>query len=284
MGKYTTEVRFICEQAYKDKYNTDIDSVNVNDIIEEGIKKIFWQDENKFEIYDENHREELCKRIIRHYYTREIAAETFGLWKLWINERMCLIMDYYNGLYESAALKYNPLINVDYSRTGIKNDVENGNSNINRKDVSVGVSNENGNNENHSENEGNERSNNIRNNETYDRYSDTPQNGLNNVKNGEYLTNADIKSEAGQNSTESKNNGSEDSNGSYNRNNVVQNNNNSDIDEIRNNVKQGDWIEEVKGKMDGQSYAKLIKEYRENILNIDEMIIKELKDLFFLLW
>lgn len=40
----------------------------------------------------------------------------------------------------------------------------------------------------------------------------------------------------------------------------------------------------VKGKRGGQSYASIVKEYRENILNIELMIVEELEDLFFMVY
>ena len=108
MSKYTTEVRFICEQAAGKTESTGLS--DVNDVISAAWSKIF----ENFPIYNESHREELCTKILRHYYMREICAETVALWKLWLNERMAEIMPYYNQLYESAELKYDPLIDVDY--------------------------------------------------------------------------------------------------------------------------------------------------------------------------
>ena len=108
MSKYTTEVRFICEQAAGKTESTGFS--DVNDVISAAWSKIF----ENFPIYNESHRAELCTKILRHYYTREICAETVALWKLWLNERMAEIMPYYNQLYESAELKYDPLIDVDY--------------------------------------------------------------------------------------------------------------------------------------------------------------------------
>lgn len=45
-----------------------------------------------------------------------------------------------------------------------------------------------------------------------------------------------------------------------------------------------DYLEHVKGKMGGDSYAKMFKEYVDALLNIDMMIIDELSDLFMNLW
>ena len=45
-----------------------------------------------------------------------------------------------------------------------------------------------------------------------------------------------------------------------------------------------DYLEHVKGKMGGDSYAKMFKEYVDALINIDLMIIDELSDLFMNLW
>ena len=108
MSKYTTELRFICETSAG---LTDSEGyTSTRDIIEKSRAKIFDFD---YPIFDENYRSVLETKIIKHYYTREIAAETVGLWKLWLDERMNNIMPYYNQLYKSELLEFNPLYDTD---------------------------------------------------------------------------------------------------------------------------------------------------------------------------
>ena len=45
-----------------------------------------------------------------------------------------------------------------------------------------------------------------------------------------------------------------------------------------------DYIERIVGKRSGVSYSNLLTEFRKTFLNIDAMVIEELKDLFFGLW
>ena len=54
--------------------------------------------------------------------------------------------------------------------------------------------------------------------------------------------------------------------------------------ENRDNTGTGTGDIHVWGKRGGQSYAAAIKEYREQILNVDMMVIEELGDLFMRLW
>lgn len=255
MSKYTTEVRYICE------VNSGLTEGSVVDYIANSWRKIFDFD---FPIWDEQYRSVLCTKILKHYYTREIGLETVGLWKLKLDTKMNEIMPYYNELYETTTMKYNPLYDADYYRT--TNGNEHGNSN---HDEAIGRHSTNSNGETYSEDTTNEGENHSKN-----RFSDTPQGGLIGIENDEYLTNATLV----------------DSEGSNTGNRTGSRNGNSNTDE--NSTRAGsdafattrDYVEHVTGKFPGRSYAKNIREYRDNLLNIDMMVIDELKDLFMLLW
>lgn len=112
MSKYTTEVRFICEQnaGLSDSEGSD----SVNDIIAKSRSKIFDFD---FPMFDENYRATLETKILKHYYTKEIGFETVGLWKHFLDMRLNEIMPYYNQLYKSETLEFNPFYDFNYSTT-----------------------------------------------------------------------------------------------------------------------------------------------------------------------
>lgn len=96
MSKYTTELRFIVEQGLTSRMADNIEAnwpLIYSDI---GL--------NDYPIFDEGYRETLNGKIIRHYYTREIGAETVGRWRMFVRDAMFLIMPYYNQLYESEIL------------------------------------------------------------------------------------------------------------------------------------------------------------------------------------
>lgn len=115
MSKYSTEVRFICESLAG--YIEQQGYGSVDDILNTAAPLVFDFD---FPIFDEDYRLGLEKKILKHFYTREICAETVGLWKLWLNERMNLIMPYYNKLYESELIEFNPMHDVDLDTTHTK--------------------------------------------------------------------------------------------------------------------------------------------------------------------
>ncbi len=112
MSKYTTEVRFLCETAAGYTESQGFNSIDA--ILNTSAPLVFNFD---FPIFDEDYRLPLEKKILRHYYTREISEETVGLWKLRLQDRLCMIMPYYNQLYQSELLQFNPLYDVDLTRT-----------------------------------------------------------------------------------------------------------------------------------------------------------------------
>lgn len=116
MSKYTTELRYICENYAGETQSVGYD--DVQDVIDNSWDKVFSFD---FPIFDENYREGLCKKIIKHFYTREIAEETVGLWKLRLDARMNEIMPYFNKLYESELIAIAPLVNYRVNKNGSGN-------------------------------------------------------------------------------------------------------------------------------------------------------------------
>lgn len=159
MSKYTTEVRYICEQKAGLEESKGFN--NVDTIIDSAWDKIFT---TNVTFFDANYKPVICKKILKHYYLREIGAETVGVWLLWMNERLENIMPYYNKLYSSEALTFNPMHDVNLTRTYNK-----------EKDDSESSS---------GTNEG------TANNISRDLYSDTPQGALTGVENQTYLTDA----------------------------------------------------------------------------------------------
>lgn len=116
MSKYTTEVRFICENYAGLKESVDYHSVG--NVIEKARGKVF---DFEFPIYDESYRGILETKILKHYYTREIGFETVALWKLWLDKRLNEIMPYYNQLYKSTTLEFNPFYDVDLTTDSKRN-------------------------------------------------------------------------------------------------------------------------------------------------------------------
>lgn len=236
MSKYTTQVRFICETSAKLTVSEGFN--DIEDILDKSWNKIF----SNFPIFDEEYRAELCKKILRHYYTREICCETVGRWKLFLNDKMKNIMPYYNQLYQSELLKIQPLVSVD--RTVTHQGTENETKTTKRNATTTSSSSTDGN------------------TDTWSYYSDTPQGGITGLDSNDYLTNATHN--VGTDGNNSRLNGATSDNESG--------------DGTRKNL----YVDKVLGYEGNQS--DMLLKFRETFLNIDMMIIDELKDLFFTIY
>lgn len=175
VSKYTTEVRYICES-----YSGLEESVgykHVEEVLDASWEKIFDFD---FPIFDENYKPLLCKKILLHYYTREIGFETVGLWQLKLRTKMNEIMPKFNALYkalmdESYEIKINPLNFVDYYKA------HSGGNNGEHSTQTVNGG------------RGKSKAHNV------NKYNDTPQGRLADVEQGYYLTSASVDDNSSEN-------------------------------------------------------------------------------------
>lgn len=253
MSKYTTEVRFICENSAG--LSESEGANNVDSILDKCWNKVFNFD---FPIFDENYRQVLCRKILKHYYTREIAHETVGRWKLALNAKLNEIMPYYNQLYKSELLEFNPFYDVDLTRSREGSGTSNRTSNNTEtnsgtsKNVSSGIG--------------------TNNTDTLNRFSDTPQNSMDTqgIADSVPLTTVTKVNEDNMTTNESTDTLTRNDNKTGNG---TENINNTDK-----------YIETVKGKQGTENYSSLLKKFRETFLNIDMMIIEECSDCFFTLW
>ena len=62
-------------------------------------------------------KDKLAKKIVDHYYMREIGFETIGLFIHEAKDEMNELMEEYLPLIYSRAIEYDPLVNVDYTET-----------------------------------------------------------------------------------------------------------------------------------------------------------------------
>lgn len=321
MSKYTTEVRFVCEQ--KAGLHESMGCDNVDEVIRNSWDKIFT---TRCTFFDEDYREGLCSKILKHYYLREIGAETVGVWKLWMNTKLEEIMPYYNLLYKSALLDINPLLDVDYTKThegesdGAKNTegvnrvsgsktgsntTTGGNTVETNSSTSVDSS--------HNDTDTTQSTRDITADGTVsstgnkgDRYSDTPQGTIANaeINTNSYLTNVRLINDQTSGTThdlttdgfdETKTN-----TGGVHTTDTVKGtqtttkdettattenenvNTTSSSDETQHNTDS--YVERVFGKMSNIPQSELLIKFRETFLNIDMMVIEEFDELFMSLW
>lgn len=283
MSNYTTLVRNVCE-SYAG-LDMSVGQQSVKWVLEHSAPKIFDFD---YPIFDKNYKLPLEMKILRHYYMREIGMETVGLWKLRLEDKMNLIMPYYNQLYMSGLEGRNWFDDTDYT---IKRDDKRDESSEKKgkyqgKGDKVVVEDEKGNVHDISHDTTNTTSDGTKNEVDWSLYQDTPQNGLKGVEDMEYLTNAnkDTKDVKTHDETASVSDGTDDVTSKRDKETNTDYTDNKETEDNAKILTVDDYLEHVFGKRSYTSYAELLLIYRQTFLNIDQMIVDECSDLFFGLW
>lgn len=315
MSKYTTEVRYICEMACGLTESVGFDSID--SIVEQAVPKIFKNSEiPMFTGETPEHRALLLKKILLHYYTREIGYETVGLWKLKLNQKLIEIMPYYNQLYESELLKFDPLKNVDVTKTheGEYNDdekVDNLRETENHEGIHTTQESDTEENVTLRHSKTTTQGNDVRTNDVTEKgdkwtlFSDTPQGGIDGIQNAStgvggnaYLTNAthEITAPDEQSVTQTHGNIVETYNADGDRRDTTtghaevetqtsKNANGKTTDDNAKNTNGTDsYTNNDIGKIGTETYSEMLNKYRDTFLNIDLMVIRELEPLFMGLW
>lgn len=282
-----------------------------------------------YPLYDGIDKQEFETNIIRHFYMREIGLETYALWKFYLQNKMLEIMPYYNKLFEEQ-FKYGELElfgDVDLTRvtTGSHNidrseDKTQNTSNTGTQKNDGTVSEAHSGNDKRSYNKnGDKDTTNIHNDNTnvresgnqtdhlQERYSDTPQGGLNGMESitrNLYLTNATLNDNTRSTSgtTDTVNNGRYTDEETWNEtggdtltygHNVSTNTTNTRTDNLQSNTtgrntgsEDKDYNETVKetGKRGWLDYTKIYTEFYDKFQNIYTRLYKDLEVLFMNVW
>ena len=228
--------------------------------------------------------------------------ETAELFKRYLNQTMREIMPYYNQLYKSELLEFNPFYNVDKTVTADKNN--------NR--VSDFVGNVTGKNQQTTGSENNQINNSkqqtatsansvgesVGNSTSTDKNknvaSDTPQGflSINSIDNNTYATTAEMTKAESINNSKATSNNSENgitdqttadetkatANSESNATTATDTANKTTSNDFEN------YVNHVVGKSEGETYSEMLMKFRETFLNIDMMIIDELKTCFMMIY
>lgn len=117
MSKYTIMIKDIVNS-----YNDVTDLKKIDEKLEVARKYIF---DFEYPVIDDTTKARIEKAILKHYYYREIAFETVGMFKIKLNDRLNLIMSRYNALYEKQDLNVSPYVNSYLKETGTSNNSTN---------------------------------------------------------------------------------------------------------------------------------------------------------------
>lgn len=240
MAKYTMELRRVCEIYGRDEVENWFKSYNLEDYLTQ--KQISVINENNLW-----NKEKLAKKIVNHYFMREIGFETPFLFRHYAQVTMDEVMESKLPLIFSNNIDYDILVNVDFTETFERN--------IEGNIKSDGTSNSTANSSSNSSSSSNNLS--INNN--------TPQTRISkqNLEDGLYAS--------------SVNQSDSNSNIEDNTNTSNESNSNSNQDSSTTET----YTRSQKGNSGSLTTAqKLIEQFRNNILNVDKDIIEELNILF----
>ena len=206
---------------------------------------------DEYPIFDESYRAALNQKILDHYYMEEIGLETPDLFNHYLSNRMNEIMPYYNEMYRVQALIANPFHNFEYSETSSR-ETDQDNSGVNKETT------------------GQDSSTTFKKGkvESHSAQSDTPQSNLTpyNVATGGYASLVNMSETESEDDTTA---GKITSNSSMNTANQAKT-----VDE---------YIRNITG-IQGVNKPEILKQYKQAFINIDFEIIKDLGDLFMIVY
>ena len=108
MAKYTMELREIISTFGEDEVKSWFEQYELSDYLTPDEIAVI-EDRGVWS------KEKLSERIIEHFYTREIGSDAIGQWMLFVKDKMHEVMETYAPLIYSSSIKFDPLVNVDYT-------------------------------------------------------------------------------------------------------------------------------------------------------------------------
>ena len=277
MNNYTIPLCDIIEEIWNDGHPDETHSAfnsnkisnlikNIDEKLDYALPVIF---QFPYPYYgDEENKKELEKHLLRAYYTRNINCDSVARWLLFLQDKLEDIMPRYVAIYNAQAELIASEILNPYHLTETKD--KKSNTVKSMEQAYAGSSTNESTNNTSATQSGSENS--TANSTT--KSSDTPQALAETGK--DYLTN--MSKEDGTTSNQYANESSNEASATGSA------SGNSTTTESRNEDKKEDYTKIIKGNISRDNNAKLIAEYENVIMNIEEMITKELSDLFYLIY
>lgn len=195
----------------------------------------------QYPIFDENYRNTLNYNILYHYYENEIGFETAPLFRLYLNQKLNEIMPYYNELYKTQK----KLIDENLLLNNVNLTEQLSGTNTNATTTT-------NNSTSQSTNNGTSNNKNL--------FQDTPQGEISKteIDNQTWATNLTLD----RNTTNNTINDTSSNSGSANTN------------------ATNSYLKTIIGNNGGKFNIDILNDIKNNLMNIDLMIINELNDLF----
>lgn len=253
MASYTMQLK-----EYIEMWSQSNPDLSHRERIEIGRKKLFDFD---YPIFDPSYKKVLETHFIREFYTREIGFETEELFKFRLETWFSINMPYFNQLFKSELLEYDPLTNskmlAKHKKTTDTEQKAKVNTKANSKENSSGSSNTNDD------------------NFSRELQSDTPDSRLSiTTKDGQgVIEYASAIGEANQNNKQTTS-----GNSTSDSNTVATNEQDTDINEVE------DYVQERLGKIGVQTYPDMVAKFRNSFIRIEKDMFEELQRLFMLVY
>ena len=109
MAKFTFSLRELIETYGKDEVKSWFSAYKLEDYLKP----------EEIEVLNQGNwtKDKLASRIISHFYLREACTDSVGNFRRMVMDKMEEVMEEYLPLIYSAAIKYDPLVNVDFTET-----------------------------------------------------------------------------------------------------------------------------------------------------------------------
>lgn len=119
MSRYTTELRQIIANTSREEVENWFKDYELEDYLTADEIQVI-EDRGTWT------KDKLAKLIVDHYFMREIGLETVELFKHQAKVAMAEIMEEKLPLIYSASIKYDPMVNVDFTETYTENNSQDG--------------------------------------------------------------------------------------------------------------------------------------------------------------
>lgn len=265
MAKYTENLFNIVLHPSRDTQNLTRD-----ERIEIGRKFIFNFD---YPLFDEKYRKIFESHFIKNFYMDEIGQETFGQFQLQLEVWLLINMPYFNKLFESEMIEFDPLENSRMTTTYTKKNDATQKVSGNQKSNVVSDSNEN-----------------ATLSEDVTRKDDSFKRELTDEKPDERLT---ITANDGtglieyakgitENKETSSNEQNKENNKTVNANDETSTTADTVSDSLANSLEE--YVQDRHGKLGVTNYADMIVKYRNSFMRVEKTIFTEMRELFMLVY
>src|SRR6185312_7871534 len=255
MASYSMPLRTFIEQATQNEVN-----LSFREKIEKGRKKLFDFD---YPIFDPNYKAVLETHFIRKFYMREIGFETEELFKFQLETWLIINMPYFNKMFESELLNFDPLMNSEMSSEMSKTKDTDGKIDSTNSGVNDVTS--------------EQKMNGTQSNDRFSRKleNDTPDNRL-------AITTAE-----GSGVIQYASKIEEDKDKGNSSNNVNTTGSSKDVNSNKGNTitditETESYLQKRTGKIGSVTYSKMLMEYRDSLIRIENKMFDEMNQLFML--